>query len=75
MKKEKLYCIFYKDRGKWRGPLYQEFFTMKDIIFNSDLEDESEPNYKHIKNYIKRTRKYIKKPVRLMAQVFKKIHE
>lgn len=70
MKNKYIYCIFYKSKGKWRGPLCNEFMSMDDIIFDSNLEKESEPQYKHIKSYLKGVRMWLRKPVKLMKQKF-----
>jgi hypothetical protein len=73
MSNKNIYCIFYKSRGKWVGPLRNEFLSIDDIIFDSNLEKENEPNYKHIKSYLMGVRKFIHKPVKLMKQKYIKV--
>ena len=55
-----LFGVFYRNRGKWIGPVYGELFSEKYII------DQYGSTY----NFIESVRKQYRKPVILMQQVW-----
>ena len=65
------YGVFVKRNGKWsKSPSYGEFHTKEDFIHNSGLEDENASYEEHLEAYLKGVRKYLKKPIKLLRQVW-----
>lgn len=66
------YGVFYKkSNGRWTTmPSHNSLLTKKDIIYDSCLENESEPFEKHLESYLKSVRKQYKKKIKLLRQVW-----
>ena len=54
------YAVFYNDRGAWRGPMWSNYYTLKDI----------QTDYGSVESLLKDARKAVKKRVRLFQQVW-----
>ena len=69
--KTELYGFFYKQRGKWsKHPYMGQLLSREDILWDSELGDDSATFKDHLKNHEKMFRRNVKKKVKAMIQVF-----